>query len=310
MRKNENVVNIEGYVYDKSKLKIKESGPQSKNPGTVYISGDLEIAVDEEGLNIIPVHFTYTTAFYASGKANNSFTILQKIIETENNTWLSGGKENAVKVKIDCDFTLNNFFAEDGSRVAAKRVEGRFVNLVSEFSEKRNIFRFDMLVEGVRRVEADPEKYIEKDYDVVHGLVFSYNNAILPIELNIYSPGGMEFFENLEPSGANPYYTKLWGKIENQKILVKKEEEAASWGETAVTTFERKRSNWNITGMAKVPYEFGEPEVMTAEDIVKARQDREVMWAEEKKRHDDYLMSRKAAPAAAPAKVPGAEFRF
>ena len=81
MRKNINTEHIEGRVYQHD-LAIKESGPTSKNPGTIYIAGNLDIAVDEEGLNVITLHFTYVTETYSkSGKTNATFGELKKIIE-------------------------------------------------------------------------------------------------------------------------------------------------------------------------------------------------------------------------------------
>ena len=58
---------IEGAVYQHS-LELKKTGEQSKNPGTEYITGALEIATDDNGINIVPVHFTYVTATTANGK--------------------------------------------------------------------------------------------------------------------------------------------------------------------------------------------------------------------------------------------------
>ena len=53
-----NATHIEGVLYQHS-LERKESGPNSAKPGTVYISGNIEIATDNALINIVPVHFTY-----------------------------------------------------------------------------------------------------------------------------------------------------------------------------------------------------------------------------------------------------------
>jgi len=48
-----NTEKIEGYVYSTgnnfNQLSERVSGENSKNPGTKYIAGDLDIAVDEAG---------------------------------------------------------------------------------------------------------------------------------------------------------------------------------------------------------------------------------------------------------------------
>ena len=45
-----NQTHIEGKIYE-SKLELKESGPNSKHPGTQFISGNLDIATDDDLLN-------------------------------------------------------------------------------------------------------------------------------------------------------------------------------------------------------------------------------------------------------------------
>ena len=40
----------------------------SKNPGTPFITGTISIATDDAMTNIVPVHFTYVTATFGSGK--------------------------------------------------------------------------------------------------------------------------------------------------------------------------------------------------------------------------------------------------
>ena len=133
MRKNINTEHIEGRVYQHS-LELKESGPNSKNPGTKYISGNLNIAVDEDGMNVITIHFTYVTAVTSKGNKNSTFTTLNKIIDNPENTWITGGKDNAFKVKVDTALALNDFYANDGTLVSAKRNEGGFVSFVNELN--------------------------------------------------------------------------------------------------------------------------------------------------------------------------------
>ena len=53
MMKMKNETHIEGYLYEHT-LEIKESGPNSKNPGTKFITGTVSVATDEACLNIVP----------------------------------------------------------------------------------------------------------------------------------------------------------------------------------------------------------------------------------------------------------------
>ena len=68
---------------------------------------------------------------------------------------------------------------------------------------------------------------------------------------------------------------------------------------------------WVITGCSKEGYAYGDEEVLTAEDIRKAMQDREVALADMKKRAEDYKNSNNVAtatPAAPKAKAGGFNF--
>lgn len=310
MRKNENFCHIEGYVYDCSKLVEKVTGEKSKNPGTHYISGNLDVATDEAGLNVITVHFTYVTEVFAKGKTNATYGILQKIIAAPEKTWIGGGKENATMVKIDGNIELNDFIAADGQQVSARRMGGSFVTLTNQLCEedRRSTFSADMVINRVNHIDADPDKNIKEDYVSVNGGVFNFRNEFLPVDFIVRNPGGMKYFEELGVSNSEPVYTKVWGKINYQTVKIEKSQESA-FGDSAVTTFERRNKEWIITGTAKVPYDFGEDGVMTADELTKALQDREVHWADIKKQNDEYLASKSTVvPAAAPAK-PG-EFRF
>lgn len=318
MRRNLNTVHIEGYVYDCSKLSLRTTGANSKNPNTEYLSGDLEIATDEEGLNVVPVHFTYVTEFYSkSGKANSTFTNLKAILNNPNGAWVSGGKDEAIKVSISGSLALNDFYSADDQRVSQKRIEGSFLNIVNSLNpveDERNKFQCDMIINKVNRVAADEEKNIKEDYVTVGGAIFNFRNDLLPFDFKVKSAGGMEFFEDLGVTNANPVYTKVWGRYNNQTIKVKRVEESA-FDEPAVNTSERKAKEWVITGTSKVPYEYGENGDLTAEELNNALQNREVHWAEIKKRNDEYLASKNNAIAsssnktAAPA-IKAGEFLF
>ena len=304
MRKNLNSCRVEGYVYDRSKLVSRETGPTSKTPGTQYISGDLDIAVDEEGLNVVAVHFTYVTEHYASGKPNNTYNALVKVMEAENASWLEAGKENAMNVRVDGGLGVNDFIGRDGNMVAAKRCEGSFLNIVSTLNPKeseRSTFQEDIVITKVNRIEANEERNIAEDYVVLRGAVFNFRNDLAPVDLVVRNPQGMNYFESLDVSASEPLYTKVWGHIVSQTIQITRTEESA-FGDSAVRAFERKNREWVVTGTAKYPYDYGEEDVMTEEELKTAVQNREVHLAEVKKRNDEYL-AKNTAPAATKAKT-------
>ena len=75
-----NKTHIEGYVYQHT-LEKKVSGPNSNNPGTEFISGNLDVLTDNAGVNVVTVHFSYVTATTKGGKTNSTYTALSDIID-------------------------------------------------------------------------------------------------------------------------------------------------------------------------------------------------------------------------------------
>ena len=299
MRKAINTERIEGRIYQHN-LTIKTVQNQtSANYGKEFISGNLEVAVDEAGLNVIPVHFTYVTEQTSSGKTNATFTNLKRIID-EDNTWIKVGKDNALKVRIDTALALNDFYTQDGNLVSVKTNEGGFVSFINGDlcpENERNTFAADMVITKVDRVEANPEKNINEDYVTVRGAIFNFRNALLPVDFTVRHKDGMKYFEDLGASNAEPIYTKIWGKIMCMTSISEVKEDSA-FGESSVRTYERKEKEWTITGTAKVTYDFGDEKVLTADELKKAMQNRETMLAETKARSDEYRASKAATPAA------------
>lgn len=296
MKKMINTERIEGRVYQHN-LTIKTVQNQtSANFGKEFISGNLEVAVDEAGLNIIPVHYTYVTETTSAGNKNATYANLKKIIE-EGKTWIANGKDEAQKVRIDTAIALNDFYTgQDNSElVSVKTNEGGFVTLVNELcpENERNTFSADMVITGVKEVEANPERD-EEAYVTVKGAIFNFRNALLPVEFTIRHKDGMKYFLDLEVTNAAPVFTKVWGKIECMNIPTEIKEESA-FGEESVRTYLRKSKAWNITGTAKVPYDFGDEKVLTADELTKAMQDRQTMLAEIKTRSDEYRAQKAAS---------------
>lgn len=320
MKKNViNKIRIEGRVYDKSQLAIKKvQNKESKNFGQDFIGGTIDIATDDEGLNIVTVNFTFVQPTYSSGKVNNTYGVLKNIIEN-GKTILEDGIDNATLVRVDANIALNDFYTNRGGEetlVSAKRINGSFVNIINKLSEpnERSTFECDMLINGTNYVEADEERNIDKDYLVVRGAVFDFRNSILPVEFSVKSPGGIKYFESLDASSKNLTFTKVWGEIKNRTIVTKKEEESA-FGDPMIKEFTRTIREWNIIGTSKpdLVYEIGNEETgITEEEIKKAIADREVYLAEVKKKAEEYQASKNAATtsvaASAPASVGGFNF--
>ena len=301
MKKMINTERVEGRVYQHNLVKKTVQNQASQNFGKEFISGNIEVAVDEEGMVIIPVHFTYVVEQTNNGNKNATYTNLDRIING-GKTWITDGKDEALKVRIDTALALNDFYTQDDRLVSAKVNEGGFVSIISELGpeNERNTFTEDMLITNVVRVEADPEKNIDKDYVVVKGAVFNFRNALLPVDFIVKNEEGMGYFEDLNASANEPVFTKVWGRINCGSISNEVKEETA-FGEEAVRTYERKIREWIITGTAKVAYDFGDETVLTAAEVQKAMQDRELMLADTKKRSDEYKAQRAAGTASVSA---------
>ena len=120
---------------------------------------------------------------------------------------------------------------------------------------------------------------------------------IVPVSFVVRNDAGMNYFENLDATPSNPIFTKVWGRINCMTIKTEKTEESA-FGEAAVQTYERKSREYVITGTAKVPYDFGDEKVLTAADVNKMTQDRQVMLAEIEKRYNERQVNKAAGGAS------------
>lgn len=305
MKKMINQTHIEGLLYEHA-LELRESGPNSKNPGTKFIMGTVSIATDDACTNIVPVHFTYVTATTAKGSTNATFTTLMNIVDGKYGTVMANGKDNAAKLRIDSAIGLNEFYTDRNGQeelVSAKRNEGGFVHLCDALNEDetvRNTFKCDMLITGVKEVEADEEKKLPAKA-VVRGAIFDFRGALLPVEFSAVNPGAINYFVGLGASQANPTFTCLWGRQVSETVVRQLVTESA-FGEDEVREVKNTRKDFVITGAAKETYVWDDESTITAADLTKAIADRETYLATIKQRQDEYKASKAAPAAAAPAK--------
>ena len=152
MRKVINQTHIEGVLYQHS-LSLKTSGEKSKNPGTQFINGTIDIATDDALTNIVTVHFSYVTPTYIrSGSTNATFGVLQNIINGVTCNVVEHGVDKAAKLRIDSQIGLNEFFSNrNGTEelVSVKRNEGGFIHVVQTIAASeglRDTFRADMIM--------------------------------------------------------------------------------------------------------------------------------------------------------------------
>lgn len=306
-----NATHIEGLVYE-STLELRVSGENSKNPGTEFIMGNLNIATDNNCTNIVPVHFTYVTATTAKGNSNATFGVLKDIIDGKIGTVMTDGKEKAGKVRIDSAIGLNEFYSDRNGKeelVSVKRNEGGFVHTTTTLAtdeKARSTFTVDMVINGVTRVEGDEEKGT-KDKVNVRGCIFDFRKAILPVEFSVTNARGMDYFEGLEASPKSPVFTKVWGRQVSTTVTNTKVDESG-WGEANVQESTSTRRDWVITGSNTEPYAWDDEETVTGAELTEAMAQREMYLAGVKQRQDEYKASKAAAPAAAGSATGGFNF--
>lgn len=315
MKKQINSEHLEGYLYDFD-LEVKQvKNKESKNFGKDFIAGTVDIAVDENGLNVVQVHYTYVAPTTSKGAANKTFATLKKIIES-GKTWLSVGKDEATMLKIDTALALNDFYTDDDTLVSAPRNEGGFIEIVSQIcpdGPARHEFKTDMVITSIVSVDENVEKQIPA-YTAVRGVIFNFKNEILPMEYRVLNPEGRKYFESLVVSNAEPLYTMVWGTIDNITTMVEQVEESA-WGGSVVTMVPRKRKQWEITGAKSTPYVYDDKTTVTKEEMTAASQAREVYLAGVKKKRDEYLAQKANAIPSATSAIPTApvasgDFKF
>ena len=299
-----NQTHLEGILYEHS-LEAKVSGDTSKNPGTPFISGSISIATDDAMTNIVPVHFTYVTANFGSGKPNDTYTTLNNIINGTFGTYMKDGADKAVKVRVDSALGLNEFFTDRNGKeelVSAKRNEGGFVHRIDALDEDektRNTFKVDMLINCVTHVDGDPERGTT-DKCIVKGAIFDFRKSLLPVEFSATNANAMRYFENLGATQREPVFTCVWGRQVSETIVRQIVTESA-FGEDEVREVKNTRRDFVITGAAKEPYLWDDESSITAAELNEAIQKREVDLAAMKKRQDEYRASKNTVSQAAPA---------
>jgi hypothetical protein len=294
MKKMVNEVRVIGRLYSSE---LKEATVQNKESsvfGKNYINGTINIATDEDNLNVIPITFTFVTETTKKGGPNPTYVNLKKIMNDESiKTVSKDGKDAATIVEVRgsqlsvddrYNTTTNEFKAwtnNSGGFVSFKNK-----NDLPAAEEDRNSFDADIVITSFNRVPEDTEKNIT-EHGIVHGAIFSYNNSILPIDFKVTSSGGMDYFESLGVSNSNPVFTKVHGMVINNRIVTQVEENSA-FGKPIINTSVKTTRDWVITSAIENPYDFGAEGVLTTEELTKAMQDREIHLAKVKQDAEEY----------------------
>lgn len=303
MKKNMiNSVHVEGVLYSHT-LEARTTGENSKNPGTTYISGTIDIATDNALTNVVSIHYTYATPVYtASGKNNPNYAILNDIINGKYKNVTEHGADVATKLRVDSSVNLNEFYSDRNGEtelVSVKRNEGGFIHVITKLDDdekQRCKFTTDMVITNVTHKDADEERNLE-ERAVIKGCIFDFRNAILPVEYIATSKGAIDYFEGLGASNKEPVFTKVWGQ-EVATTVVRTIKEESAFGEPSIREVPSTRREFVITGAMTTPYEWDDESTITAAELSKAMTDRQTYLAAMKKRQDDYKASQGTSSAA------------
>lgn len=304
-----NSVNLMGILYEHN-LTLKESGANSKNPGTKFISGTIGIATDDAITNIVQVHFTYVTATNAKGTANATFSILKDIIDGVLLTYMDD-PDKAVRLTVDSAIGLNEFYSNRSGTeelVSVKRNEGGFVHIIKPMEWvddeiQRNKFKCDMVITKVTHVDANEERNIPEKV-IVKGAIFDFRKSLLPAEFTATDPGAMSYFEGLDASNANPVFTAVWGR-QISEVVKREIRTESAFGEDDVREVQSTRKEYLITGGSKEPYAWDDSATLTAQELTEMMANRQTYLATLKQRQDEYQASRNSNAAAAPRTATG-----
>ena len=139
------------------------------------------------------------------------------------------------------------------------------------------------------------------DYMNISGYAFNFRNELLPIQLTVRVPGGIQFFENADISNKNPFLGKLSGQVVSNIITVAKDEsDLDGFGEAKPTT--RSIRAWDVVSARKT-MEFGEEDDLTLEEMKKLVADRADHEAEVRKQIEERKTARGDGFDAAPKKT-------
>lgn len=281
-----NAAHVEGWLFSHT-LDARVAGDNAKNPGQEYIRGNVSIAVDEEATNVVQVNFMYVTPTFKSGKPNDTYKLLEEIVNGDYKTFEQVGTD-AVKLRIDGQVEVNDFFPRGEDEVASpKRISGSFAHVCTSGFTPSATFDFDMLISKcVEREIEDGDDYVN-----LEGYMFNFRNQAFPITVTVNNPAGMQYYMNQDISSKNPLLTEVWGNIESKVIERERESAESAWGEAKATTSTTTIRSWAVSGSSVEPMPWDDDETLTVAEFKKMLADREEYLAGIKQRAEEYAKS-------------------
>lgn len=283
----QNDVNLTGFVFS-ANFRTGTSKATSKwHPNEGYISGNLNIATDEDAMNVVPVNFfVYENRNNKDGDTVPNETY-QTLLQIMNGPTYETAGDKAPKVRISATVDTNDFYSSrTDDIVSAQRVNGRFIHVMSPGTSVTPA-NFDVNAVVTSAVEREVEG--RDPYLDVRGYVFNYNGTrLFPVRFECQDKSGQSFLLGMEPSSTNPVVMNIWGSIQNtviEKAPAEQEEVANGFGVRPVISGNNVSTvrSWVITGADTgcVP-EFGDVAPFTKNDMKRLIDERNVRLEEVK----------------------------
>ena len=307
-KKLANSTHIEGYLYE-HKLEKRVTGPDSKNPGTEYISGTISIATDDDMLNIVQVRYSYVTELTAKKTPNNTWTILSGIIDGKLGNVMEHGKENACKVRADSAVGLNEWYSDrdntgNPTLVSIRVNDGGFIHTTNELGDPktRATFETDMVITNVIHFDADPERDLP-ERATLKGCVFNFRGDLLPVEYTVLGDKAIAYFESLDASPKSPVFTKVQGQ-QVSKTVVRTTTEESAFGDAIVKETRSSQKDFVVTWALPEPYAWDSEDTLLASELSEKMSAREIHLAEIKKNQEERQANRGNAIGGTTAAAP------
>lgn len=284
MKKMLNNFNVAGYLYQVDLKKNTVKKESSKNFGKSFISGNIEVATDEDITNIIRINFQYVLPQYASGKSNYLYKTLNDFLENRDEyTYIAVGEHKCKRIEVTGKILTNDFYNKDGELISSIQNVGERINAIKGDVYFKNTFKVDFLATSFVNNSADNKK------SVVNGYTFNWNGSLNPVRFKLSNEKGIEFFEEQNISPSSPCFGMVNGTITNKSMVVKvqKSDKEAVFGEILVDEQTRQIKEHLINAMENT-YTIGDGEVLSFEEINKLKQEREVYLAGQKERQEEY----------------------
>lgn len=280
----ENKVNLRGWVFD-YKLDARTTSTDANTPNMEFISGWMDVATDEDGLNIVRVQWGFlgTRRTYKNGKDNDTYTTVKEIASA-GKSWKNDGKDAAPRVRIDGSIETNDWVNNNGELVSPKQVTGQFCHTLTATEQTTPCAKFsaDMLAQSA----AMRESMTGEEYMELKGFVFGWGDNIYPVTFSVPGEQGQKFFEDCDITPSDPYFGKVWGDICStvQHIEREVDDSQVGFGQVAAVDQTRTLRTWNVEG-ANISLGLSE-ETVEQSDLERMMKRREERLADVKARSE------------------------